>query len=74
MDVAGAVGGTPTHAPVAGSKGRCPERVRKPGRSSIALYVLTLGATQCHLCHIFLLKAGLKLYMVSRRGIRLSSQ
>lgn len=73
-DAAGAVGRIPTHSLVAGSKGRCPERVRKPGGSSIALYVLTLGVTQCHLCHIFLLKAGLKLYMVSRRGIRLSSQ
>lgn len=67
-DAAGAVGRIPTHNLVAGSKGKCFERVRKPGGSSIAFGVLTLGVMQHHFCHIFLLKAGGKFYTVSRSG------
>lgn len=44
-------GRIPAYNLVADSQGKCPERVRKPGGSSIASYVLTLGVTQYLLSH-----------------------
>lgn len=67
--VAGVVGRTLTDSVVAGFKGQAGIlRARKPGGSSIAFCVLTMGVTQPHFCHIFLLKAGIKFYTVSSRG------
>lgn len=67
-EVSGAVGRVLARSLVAGSKGKRPGSTRKPGGRSIAFDILTLEVTQCHFCHIFLLKSGIKLYTVSRRG------